>query len=118
MTWLFTAIAMGTGMGHGEILRINWADIDFANRRSYLAKGKAGQRVQPLPPSLAAMLANEHENIGKAVGWLVPTTRKDAKHAHREQMSEKFRRAAVRAKLDPTKVTLHVLRHTAITGLI
>lgn len=44
--------------------------------------------------------------------------RAGAKHAHRQTMSEQFRRAVKRAKLDPEKVTPHVLRHTAITGLV
>ena len=42
----------------------------------------------------------------------------DAKRPHRQQMAEQFRRAVVRAGLDPAKVTPHVLRHTAITALV
>lgn len=118
LTWLFTAIAMGTGMRHSEILRIRWDDIDLANRRIYIAKAKAGQREQPIPPSLATLLQKEHAQLGEPAGWLFPTTRNDAKHPNRQQMSEQFRRAVTRAKLDPAKVTPHVMRHTAITGLI
>jgi site-specific recombinase XerD len=33
-------------------------------------------------------------------------------------MDKPFRRAAVRAGLDPTLVTPHVMRHTAITNLV
>lgn len=118
LTWIFTAIAMGTGMRHSEILRVQWGDIDFANRRIYVGKAKAGQREQPIPPSLAALLQTEHMQLGKPDGWVFPTSRSDSKHEHRQQMSEQFRRAVVRAKLDPTKVTPHVMRHTAITRLI
>ncbi|WP_235982296.1 tyrosine-type recombinase/integrase [Novosphingobium aerophilum] len=118
LTWLFTAIAMGTGMRHSEILRIRWDDIDLANRRIYIGQAKAGQREQPIPPNLAAMLQKEHAQLGEPSGWLFPTSRADAKHSHRQQMSEQFRRAVTRAKLDPSKVTPHVMRHTAITSLI
>ncbi|WP_298198572.1 site-specific integrase [Novosphingobium sp.] len=118
LTWLFTVIAMGTGMRHSEILRIRWDDIDLANRRIYIGRAKAGQREQPIPPSLAAILQKEHAQLDEPTEWLFPTTRKDAKHQYRQQMSEQFRRAVERAKLDPAKVTPHVLRHTAITGLI
>lgn len=118
LTWLFAAVAMGTGMRHSEILRIRWDDIDFTNRRIYVGKAKAGQREQPIPTSLATLLQKEHAQLGEPDGWLFPTSRKDAKHEHRQQMSEQFRRAVARAKLDPAKVTPHVLRHTAITGLV
>ncbi|MES2493079.1 MAG: hypothetical protein V4579_07355 [Pseudomonadota bacterium] len=33
----------------------------------------------------------------------------DAKHEQRQQMCEQFRRSVIRAKLDPAKVTPHVL---------
>jgi integrase len=118
LTWLFTAIALGTGMRHSEILRIRWSDIDPANRRIYVAKAKAGQREQPIPPGLAETLAREHDQLGKPDGYLFPTRRADATNSHRQNMSVQFRRAVIRAKLDPNKVTPHVLRHTAITGLV
>ncbi|MFC3175038.1 tyrosine-type recombinase/integrase [Novosphingobium bradum] len=118
LTWLFTAIAMGTGMRHGEILRIKWEDIDIGNRRIFIGKAKGGRREQPIPPSLAAILEHEHKQISSSDIWLFPTTRKNAKHANRQQMSEQFRRAVNQAKLDPARVTPHVMRHTAITALI
>lgn len=118
LTWLFAAIALGTGMRHSEILRIKWSDIDSDNRRIYIGKAKAGQREQPIPAALATTLTKERDQIGKADAYVFPTARSDAKHPHRLTMSAQFRRAVVRAKLDPNKVTPHVLRHTAITGLV
>ncbi len=118
LTWLFTAIALGTGMRHSEILRIRWEYIDVTNRRIHLPTAKAGSREQPIPPALAAMLKKEREQLGLTEGWAFPTTRADAKHPHRQTMAEQFRRATIRAKLDPKKVTPHVLRHTAITALV
>lgn len=117
-TWLFVAIAMGTGMRHSEILRIRWSDIDDANRRIYIGKAKAGQREQPIPQSLADALTKERAQHADQDGYLFPPTRKDSKHPHRQGMSAQFKRAAMRAKLDPAKVTPHVLRHTAITALV
>lgn len=116
--WLFVAVAMGTGMRHSEILRIRWEEIDFANLRIYVGKAKAGQREQPIPPSLSQMLRHEHEALGTPTGWLFSTSHASARHEHRQQMSEPFRRVVERAGLDPAKVTLHVLRHTAVTALI
>lgn len=116
--WIFVAVAIGTGMRHSEILRIRWEDIDFSNLRIYIGNAKAGQREQPIPPSLADMLGHEHEALGRPIGWLFPTSHATARNEHRQQMSEPFRRVVKRAGLDPTKVTPHVLRHTAVTALI
>lgn len=116
--WLFVAIALGTGMRHSEILRVRWEHLDIEHRRIHIPKAKAGQREQPMPPSLAGALEKERKQLGNPKGWLFPTNRADAKHPHRQGMSEQFRRAVNRAKLDPAKVTPHVLRHTAITGLV
>ena len=71
-----------------------------------------------MPQTLAATLAKEHAQIGLAVDWMFSATRADAKHPHRMTMAAQFRRAVKQAKLDPLKVTPHVLRHTAITGLV
>lgn len=117
-TWLFTVIAIGTGMRHSEILRVRWGDFAFDLRRLYIGKAKAGQREQPLPPSLCRRLADEWEQRGEPSGYLFPTMRADAKHPHRSTMSKQFARSVVRAGLDPDRVTPHVLRHTAITELV
>lgn len=117
-TWLFVAIAMWTGMRHSEILRIQWQDVDTDKRRINVGRAKAGARVQPIPPSLADTLAREIEQRGTATGYLFPSTRADGKLPHRKQMSKQFARAVTRAGLDPSKVTPHVLRHTAITALV
>lgn len=117
-TWLFTVIAVGTGMRHSEIVRIKWSDFAFDLRRLFIGKAKAGQREQPLPPSLSQRLQDEWEQRGEPSGYLFPTTRADAKHPHRSTMAKQFARSVVRAGLDPYKVTPHVLRHTAITELI
>lgn len=117
-TWLFTVIAIGTGMRHSEIVRIKWSDFAFELRRLYIGKAKAGQRDQPLPPSLCQRLQDEWEQRGEPSGYLFPTTRADAKNPHRSTMAKQFARSVVRAGLNPDRVTPHVLRHTAITELV
>lgn len=117
-TWLFAAVAMGTGMRHSEILRIRWEEIDFEQRRIFIGKAKAGQREQPMPPSLCKRLKKEWEQLGSPDGWMFSASRSEAKKPHRQTMAQQFRRAVKRAKLDPSKVTPHVLRHTAITELV
>ncbi|GAA4642435.1 hypothetical protein GCM10023115_05710 [Pontixanthobacter gangjinensis] len=118
VTWLFCTIAMGTAMRHSEILQMQWQEIDFAQNRIYLAKAKAGQREQPMPPRLAARLKSEWEQLGQPASYLFPAKKKNAKQPHRQTMAKQFRRSVVRAGLDPEKVTPHILRHTAITELV
>ncbi|WP_126174570.1 tyrosine-type recombinase/integrase [Altericroceibacterium xinjiangense] len=118
LTWLFVAIAMGAGTRHSEILRLQWREIDFGSRRIYIGRAKAGQREQPMPPNLANRLQAEWDQLGEPTGYLFPTARADAKHPHRQDMAKQFKRTAERAKLDPAKVTPHILRHTAITELV
>jgi integrase len=118
LTWLFTAIALGTGMRHSEILRMQWQEIDFAQHRIYVGRAKAGQREQPVPPGLSSLLEKHWNELGKPDGYLFPTSRAGSKHRHRQNMGKEFRRAVELAKLDPAKVTPHILRHTAITALV
>lgn len=118
LTWLFVAIALGTGMRHSEVLRVRWDEIEFDLNRIYIGRAKAGQREQPIPPNLSRTLKAEWEQRGEPDGYLFPASRADAKQPHRTAMSKQFRRSVVRAGLDPAKLTPHVLRHTAITELV
>jgi len=47
-TWLFVAVAMGTGMRHSEILRIRWEDCDFAQPHLYRPRqGRPARAAYP-----------------------------------------------------------------------
>ena len=48
-------------------------------------------------------------------GWIFPNPA--SRSGHIESMKAPFRRAVIRASLDPKKITPHTLRHTAITEL-
>jgi len=116
--WLFVAIGLNAAMRHSEILRIRFDQIDFANRRIYVPEAKAGQRVQPITPSLANMLAKERDQREDAEGWIFPATKSNSTTPHRKAMTKQFERIVKRAGLSPSKVTPHVMRHTAITQLV
>lgn len=117
-TWLFVAIGLNSAMRHGEILRMRFDEIDFQHNRIYVPIAKAGQREQPITPSLAAMLLREREQREDQDGYLFPPTRKGCKYPYRTAMRIQFQRAVKRAGLDQQKVTPHVMRHTAITSLV
>jgi integrase len=118
LTWLFVAFGLNTGMRHSEILRVRWDQIEFEQRRIYIAKAKAGQREQPITAALAALLAKERQQREEADGFVFSVTRRDGKRGHRLTMTRQFERAVKRAGLEPRKVTPHVMRHTAITQLV
>lgn len=116
--WLFVIIALGSGMRHSEILRVRWEDIDFANKRIYVEKAKAGQRHQPIPPSLVQSLKDQWVLAGCPKGHIFPNRRSGARESHRSSMAAQFKRCVVKAGLSPQMTTPHILRHTAITRLV
>ena len=115
---LFVACGLNTAMRHSEILRIRFDQIDFNARRIFIAKAKAGAREQPITNGLAVMLKAAQEGSQDKVGWVFPSNRQNGKHPHRKSMAKQFLRAVKRAGLLPSKVTPHVMRHTAITTLV
>ncbi|KZE12066.1 hypothetical protein AVT10_16545 [Sphingomonas hankookensis] len=115
---LFVACGLNTAMRHSEILRIRFDQIDFDARRIFVAKAKAGSREQPITNGLAAMLKAAQEASSDRVGWVFPSSRQNGKYPHRQSMAKQFLRAVNRAGLTPSKVTPHIMRHTAITTLV
>lgn len=117
-TWLFVAFGLNTAMRHSEILRVRWDQIDFKHRRINIPEAKAGQRQQPITKGLAEILEKERGQRDDQKGYIFAPTRIDGKSGHRRNMSKQFARTVSRAKLDTTKVTPHIMRHTAITQLV
>ena len=117
--WLFVAFGLNTAMRHAEILRTRFEHIDFDRLRLQVPHAKAGARIQPITRELADILAKERESREDGLGWIFPSQRPSLSHTgHRTRMSRPFERAVARATLDPTTITPHVMRHTAITNLV
>lgn len=116
--WLFVAFGLNTAMRHSEILAARFDQLDLHNLRLFVPDAKAGQRVQPITPELAEMLAREREMRDDRSGWIFPSPHKDSGTGHRARMDRAFRDAVKAAGLDPALVTPHVMRHTAITALV
>lgn len=64
------------------------------------------------------MLKAAQEASSDRVGWVFPSSRQNGKYPHRQSMAKQFLRAVNRAGLTPSKVTPHIMRHTAITTLV
>jgi len=117
-TWLFIAFGLNTAMRHSEILRVRWDEIDFGSSRIHIPQAKAGPRIQPITASLRNMLEQERESRDDQQGYIFGQKRDGGKTPFRNSMARQFERAVLRAGLEPTKVTPHVMRHTAITALV
>lgn len=121
--WLFVAFGLGAAMRHSEIMRVRYENVDFATRRIWIDKAKAGEREQPITPYLAEVLEAQRNMEEDPAGWVFPARpvvnpKKKADQGHRRDMRVAFERAVRRAGLNPDKVTPHIMRHTAITRLV
>lgn len=115
--WLFVLICLQTSMRHGEARRLQWQHFDEHRQCFHIPEAKAGERDQPLPDDLVAVLKAKRENLGVDSGYLFtagPGSKSDYRHTFRKA----FRRAVEAAEMDPDQITPHVLRHTAITTLV
>jgi integrase len=116
---LFVAFGLNTAMRHREILGARFEWLDFDKLRLFIPRAKGGRREQPITPQLAALLRREKESRTDKNGWIFPSPRPTTSLiGHRDRMAKAFRRAVLRAGLDPKIVTPHVMRHTAITKLV
>lgn len=117
--WLFVMFGLNTAMRHSEILRTRFDQLDLDGLRLFIPEAKGGMREQPITPELAEMLRKERDTSDDPDGSIFPSPRPGASTTgHRHRMDKPFRRAVKRAGLDPSQVTPHVMRHTAITKLV
>lgn len=120
--WLFPFIALMTGMRKGEILALQWGDIDFdkdlirvtksvqhiGDRPSIKApKTKAGHRVVPLLPALKAELLKRK---GKVSDYIISDSGKEPLTNRRYiTLMDSYRRST------GVSATAHQLRHSFAT---
>jgi integrase len=116
--WLFITFGLHTAMRHGEILSARWDQLDLQRRRLFIPDAKAGQRAQPLTGELVDILTREQDMRDDRAGFIFPARNSDSGTGHLARMDRPFRDAVRRAGLNPSQITPHVLRHTAITRLV
>lgn len=97
--------ALESAMRRGEMLDLNWADVDFTNRTAFLPLTKNGEpRTVPLSSKAVLILQSMPRNIAGKVFPIKP-----------ESVAAAFMKATKRA--DVADFHFHDLRHTAITHL-
>jgi integrase len=116
--WVFICFGMATAMRHGEIVAVRFEQVDFENCRLVIPDAKAGDRLQPITPELRDLLRRERDQAEDEAGWIFPRRPGNPSAGHIREMTEPFRRAVIRAGLDPKRVTPHLLRHGGITRVL
>jgi integrase len=115
--WLFILLGLTTALRHGELLRMRFDQIDFANCRLAVPEGKTGPRTAILTPGLCQVLERERAMRDDPDGWLFPA-RPGGKGPHRGRMQKPFRRVVEAARLDPRRIVPHAMRHSVVTDLV
>lgn len=113
--WLFVMMGLNTGLRHSEILSARFENLDAGRRRLRVLVKGGYWREQPLTRTITDVLEREREMADDDEEWIFPNPR--SKSDHVDSMKKAFRRVVTAAKLDPKKVTPHIMRHTAITDV-
>jgi integrase len=109
---------LNAAMRHGEILQRRYDEVDWDHCRLWINRAKAGEREQPITPSLRDALLRQREMDPDPDGWIFPSKTKGAKTPYRQSMAKQFERVVRRAGLIPGQCTPHIMRHTAIKQLV
>lgn len=114
--WLKELIvfALNTGMRQGEILALNWTDVDFTRGTLVVMKSKNHERrTLPLNSTVFALLAEKQAGSGNQEGRVFTTSTGGPLKAR--YMGRAF--ANVRARAGVSAFRFHDLRHTFATRL-
>ena len=118
-------VLYATGLRVSELVSLP-LDVARADPRALIVKGKGGrERLVPLNPSareaLAAYLDMRDEFIPgkkpKNSPWLFPSPSAQG-HLTRQRFGQILKEIALKANLDPTKLSPHTLRHAFATHLV
>ena len=122
----FFLLELTTGMRRGEILGLQWKDINFSTgelhiRRQVVKKGaqtliskpktKSSIRTLILPPDMLDILAEHKKNA--TCEWVFPSPVKEGEPRNPASLYGKFQKILKRAQCK--KVRFHDLRHTFAT---
>lgn len=109
--------AVNTGLRQGELITLNWKQVDIKNRflildnRSHLTKSK---RVRTIPLNIAALQILTRREVGKSSDFVFTLHDKFIKP---DYLSHKFKKYVIAAGLN-SKLNFHSLRHTFASWLV
>jgi len=115
--WLqeIIVLALHTGLRQGEILALQWQDIDFERGTLLVRHSKNGtRRTVPLNTTVFELLAAKQATVGSEMGFVFPT--QGGSHLNPRYLVRAFQKAVRRAGI--AHVRFHDLRHTFATRLV
>ena len=113
----FIVVGLETGMRRMEILAIRLEHIDFEQKKIHIPKAKAGARDQPITKHLCRVLKPYVERLfEQGHEWLFPAPK--SRTGHVVAIEKSFKRVVEEASLNSQQITIHTMRHTAITHLV
>jgi integrase len=115
--WLreFIVFALNTGMRQGEILNLQWQDVDFTRGTLVVMKSKNGtRRTLPLNTTVYELLATKQASMGVPRGRVFTTPRRNELKVR--FLAREFCEARDRAGIPDFR--FHDLRHTFATRLV
>lgn len=103
-------LALITGARIGELLALRWEHVD-ADALTFLETKNGKSRRIPLSPAIKTVLGT----LARQHAWVFTNAQTEAPYKSVRQV---FNRAVTRAKILTGDVTLHTLRHTALSRMI
>lgn len=111
--YLLVVLALSTGARHGELIKLQWQDVDFKRKVIVLHETKNGERrILPMV-NHAHQLMHEHNRIRNIASGLVFPSRQNPKEPWNSRSA--FENAVKRAGIDNFR--FHDLRHSAASYL-
>jgi len=108
------ALAPITGARVGELLALRWEDVQEGFLTFWQTKNGRRRRI-PLSPTIDAVLAS----LPRMHDWVFTNARRDPPHPYTVNgAAHVFHGAVLRADITSGDVTLHTLRHTALSRMI
>jgi integrase len=115
--WLqeIMVVALHTGMRQGEILALQWQDIDFERGTLMVMHSKNGtRRTLPLTSTVFELLVTRQARVGIKVGFVF--TIENGTRVKPRYLVRAFQKAVRRSGI--AHVRFHDLRHTFATRLV
>lgn len=113
--YAFIFLGLNTGMRHGEIVSLNWTNIDLLQSKVWVPRAKAGPRYVYLTEPAKEFLKRLRASSADEQQWLFPAARGEG---HRGYIRTPFDRCVAKAGLGHLDVTPHTMRHTFISRLV
>ena len=107
---VIVTLALITGARIGELLALRWEDCQDGYVTFWETKNGKARRI-PISPAITAVLAAQP----RVFAWVFTNSKTEQPY---KSVRKVFERAVARAGVDTDDVTLHTLRHTALSRMI